>query len=134
MNNYDKNIELSYFEYLDVNNLYGWGMSQKLPVNGFKWIENASKFDEDFIKYYNENSTKRYILEVDVEYPKNLLNIHADLLFLAERNKILKCYKLVRNINDKENYVVHIRAFKRAFNHGLLKKLHRVTKFNQKAG
>ena len=50
MKNYDKNNESSYIEYLDANNLYGWAMSQKLPVNGFKWVKNLSKFNEDFIK------------------------------------------------------------------------------------
>ena len=49
-NNYDKNIESSYLMYLDVNNFYGWAMSQKLPVNGFKWVKKLSKFDESFIK------------------------------------------------------------------------------------
>ena len=60
-------------------------MSQKLPVQGFKWINKLSKFDEDFIKNYNENSNKGYILKVDVEYPKNL---HRDLPFLSERKNI----------------------------------------------
>ena len=91
MKNYDKNIESSYLIYLDANNLYGWGMSQKLPVNGFKWVKKLSKFNEDFIKNYDENSNKGYILEVDVEYPKNLFNLHKDLRFLAERKKIEKC-------------------------------------------
>ena len=50
MKNYDKNNESSYIEYLDANNLYGWAMSQKLPINGFKWVKNLSKFNEDFIK------------------------------------------------------------------------------------
>ena len=50
MKNYDKNIESSYLMYLDANILYGWGMSQKLPVNGFKWAKKLSKFDERFIK------------------------------------------------------------------------------------
>ena len=52
MENYDKNTELSYLEYLDANILYGWAMSQKLPVYGFKWIEKDDllKFDENFIK------------------------------------------------------------------------------------
>ena len=53
MNNCDKNIESSYIEYLDANNLYGWMMSQKLPVNGFKWVEKLSTFNERFIKSYN---------------------------------------------------------------------------------
>ena len=50
MENYNKNIESSYIKYLDANNLYGWAMSQKLPINGFKWTKNLSKFNEDFIK------------------------------------------------------------------------------------
>ena len=47
---YNKNIESSYIEYLDANNLYGWEMSQKLPVKGFRWVEDLSQFNEDFIK------------------------------------------------------------------------------------
>ena len=58
MNNYDKNKESSYIQYLDANNLYGWAMSQKLPVNSFKWAKNTSKIDEEFIKNYNEDSDK----------------------------------------------------------------------------
>ena len=50
MKNFDKNIESSYLMYLNANTLYGWGMSQKLFANGFKWEKNVSKFDEDFIK------------------------------------------------------------------------------------
>ena len=69
MKNYDKNIESSYLTYLDANNLYGWAMSQKLPVNGFKSENDLSRFNEDFIKNYNENSDVGYLLEVDVEYP-----------------------------------------------------------------
>ena len=46
---YDENKEISYILYLDANNLYGWTMSQKLPVDGFKWVKNVSKIDEDFI-------------------------------------------------------------------------------------
>ena len=68
--NYNKNIESSYIQYLDANNLYGWAMSHKLPVNNFKWVEDTSKINEDFIKKFYENSKKGYILEVDVKYPK----------------------------------------------------------------
>ena len=88
--NYDKNVISLYLMYLDANNLYRWAMSQKLPVNGFKWIKKVSRFDENFIKNYNEDSNKGCIFEVDVEYPKNLLNLHGDLPFLPERKKILK--------------------------------------------
>ena len=81
---YDENEESSFLEYLDANNLYGWEMSEPLPVNGFEWLEDLSKTDEDFIKNYDENSDKRYILEVDAEYPKNVHDLHSDLPFLPE--------------------------------------------------
>ena len=61
--NYDKNIKPSYVPYLDANNLYGWEMSQKLPVNGLEWIEELSKFDERFIKHFDEDSNKGYFLK-----------------------------------------------------------------------
>ena len=83
-------------------------MSQKLPVDGFKWKKNMLKFNKDFIKNYYEDSDKEYILEVDVKYPKNLHDLHSDLLFLPERMKINKCNKLVCNLYDKNNYAVHI--------------------------
>ena len=82
---YDKIIEPSYLTYLDANNLYGCEMSQKLPVNGFKWENDLSKFNERFIKSYNENSNVGYFHEVDVEYPKKSFGSHKDLPFLAER-------------------------------------------------
>ena len=59
------------------------------------------KFFEDFIKKYDENSNKGYILEVIVEYPKNLINLHGDLPFLTERKKIEKCNKFVCNMINK---------------------------------
>ena len=134
MNNYDKNIESSYLMYLDANNLYRWAMSQKLLVNGFKWVKELSKFSKSFIKGYDENSDREYFFDVDVEYPKNVFNHHKDLPFLPERKKIGKCNKLVCRIQDKENYVVHIRMLKQALNHGLtLKKVHRAIQFNQEA-
>ena len=134
MKNYNKNIESSYLMYLDANNLYGWAMSQKLPVNGFKWENDLSRFNEDFIKNYNENSDVGYFLEVDVEYPKKLFGSHKDLPFLPERKKLEKVEKLVCSIEDKEKYVIHIRALKQALNNGLkLKMVHRVIKFQQKA-
>ena len=71
MKNYDKNIESPYLIYLDANNLYGWAMSQKLPINGFEWVEKLSQFNKGFIKNCDENSDKGCILEVDVEYSKN---------------------------------------------------------------
>ena len=73
MNNYDESKESLYIQYLDANNLYGWAMSQKLPKNNFKWVEDTSKINEEFINNYNENSNKGYIIEVDVKYPKNYM-------------------------------------------------------------
>ena len=106
---YDENEESSFLEYLDANNLYGCAMSEPLPVNGFDWMEDLSKIDEDFIKNYDKDNDKKYILEVDVEYPKNLHDLHSDLPFLPERMKVCKCNKLVCNLHDKKNYAVHIR-------------------------
>ena len=95
--------------------------------------KNILKFTEDFIKNYDEDSDKRYIFELDAEYPKNLHNLHNDLPFLPERMKINKCNKLVCNLYDKNTYVVHIRSLKLALNHGLvLMKVHRVIQFNKK--
>ena len=134
MRNYDKNKESSYIQYLDVNNLYGWAMSQKLPVNSFKLIKNVTEIDEKFIKNYLEDSNKRYIFEIDVKYPRRLHDLHSDLPFLLKRMKIDKCKKLVCNLRNKEKYVVHIRSLKQALNYGLkLKKVHRIIEFNQES-
>ena len=107
MKDYDKNKDSSYIQYPDVNNLYGWTMSQKLPVNNFEWIKDTSQFNEDFMKNYNE-------------------------AFLPRRMTIEKIEKLVCNLYGKTEYVIHIRNLNQALNHRLvLKKVHRVIKFNQ---
>ena len=120
--NYNKDIESSYLEYVDANNLHGWAISQKLTVDGFKWVEkdNLSNFNDSFIKNYDENRDKGYFLEVDVEYPKNIHKLHIDLPFLPERKKIRKSKKLICSIEDKKNYVVHKKAVKQKLNHGLI--------------
>ena len=143
MKNYTNNEESSYIQYLDGNNLYGWAMSKKLPVNGFKWLDNNKTaepsslernlkhvINEEFIKNYNENDKKGYILEVDVKYPKKLHDLHSDLPFLPERMEINKCKKLVCNLYDKKKYVVHINSLNPALK---FKKIHRIIEFNQKA-
>ena len=71
-------------------------------VNSFKWVEKLSKFNERFIKSYNENSDSGQFLEIDVEYPKKLFNIHKDLSFLPEKKKLEKVKKLVCSIKDKK--------------------------------
>ena len=96
--------------YLDPNILYGWAIP--LPINGFKWEDDLSRFNERFIKNYNENSNEGYFLEVDVEYPKKI----------SGRKKLEKVEKLVSSIEDKEKYFIHIRALKQALNHGLILK------------
>ena len=91
-------------------------------LKNYLQTEDQSKFYESFIKNYDKNNDKGYILEVDLEYPKKLYNLHSDLRFLPERKKIRKCNKLVCTLQDKENYVVHIRALKQALNHALILK------------
>ena len=128
MKNYNNNEESSYIQYLDASNRYGSAMSKKLPVNGFKWIDN-NEINEEFIKKYNENDNKGYIFEVDVKYPKRLHELHSDLPLLSERMEV----NLVCNLFNKKKYVVHINSLKQALNHGLkFKKIHRVIEFNQK--
>ena len=98
MKDYDTNKESSYIEYWDVNigmYLYGWAMSQKLPVNKFEWITDNSKFNEDFIKNYNEESDEGYFLELDVQYLEKLYN---DLPFLLVRMKIERIERLVAKV------------------------------------
>ena len=101
MKNYDKNKESSYLGYWDVNNLYGWTMSQKLPVNNFERIEDTSQFNEDFVKHYNEKSDEGYLFEVDIQYPENLHDFYNGLQYLAKRMKIEKVEKLIANVHDK---------------------------------
>ena len=125
-------------------------MSQKLPINGFKQVEDLSQFNEDFIKNYDENSDIGYFLEVDLEYPKKLFNLHKDLPFLPERKELFGIHKdllsildrkkleniekLLGDIEGKKKNVIHIKALKEALNHGLiLKRVHTVIQFNQKA-
>ena len=73
-----------YVKYCDVNNLYDWVMS---PLNDFKWVENISEFNEDFVKRYNDKHDKGNFLEDDVQYPENLHNLHKDLPFFRKRMK-----------------------------------------------
>ena len=85
MNDYGKKKKPSYIQYLDANDFYGKAMTEKLPVRGFKWVNDIFKIDEDFVKDYNKNENKGYILDVDVDYPSKLQNLHSDLPLLPER-------------------------------------------------
>ena len=134
MKDYDRKKKSSYIQYLDANNLYGKAMTEKLPVRGFRWMDDISKIDGDFVKVYNKNDNKGYILDVNVDYPNKLQNLHSDLPFLPERMVINNTKKLVCNLNDKKNDVVHINVLKQALDHGLkLRKVHRVIEFDHEA-
>ena len=117
MQNFDPDHISSYLMYVDVNNLYGWAMSKNVPINNFKWDNNLEDFTTDFIKNYDEDSDTGYLLEVDLEYPKELHEAHRDLPFLP-----IKKNKLLTTLEDKENYFVHIYALKQALLHGLILK------------
>ena len=134
MKDYDKKNKSSYIQYLDANDLYGKAMTEKLSVRGFRWMDDISRMDEDFVRGYDKNDIKGYILEVDVDYPNKLQNLLSDLPFLPERMVTNNTKKLVCNLNDKKNHVVHINVLKQALDHGLkLRKVHRVIEFDQEA-
>ena len=134
MSDYDSDAVSKFLQYLDANNLYGWAMVQKLPTHGFRWINKVEEFKPEKITKLVKKDSKGYILEVDVEYPKELHQSHNELPFLPEKTKIGKVEKLVPNLNKKKKYVVHIRTLNQALKHGLvLKKVHRAIKFEQSA-
>ena len=85
MKDYDKNKELSYLKYWDVNNLNGRAMLQKLPVNNFEWTKDTCQFNEDFIKSYNEESDEGYFLEVDIQYPEKVQEFYNDYHFYQKQ-------------------------------------------------
>ena len=106
-------------------------MSQKLPANNFEQIKDTSQLNGDSIKNYNEESDEGYFLEGNLQYLEKLHKLHNDLLFLCERmnNEIFE--KLVANLHDKTEYVIHIRNLNQALNHRLVLKIfYRVIKFN----
>ena len=110
---FNLNEDTTYLQYLDANNLYGWAMSQPLPTGGFKWVDvNPNEISE-----LATRTDKGYLLEVDVSYPKELHNQHNDLPFMCERMEINGVEKLVPNLTDKRNYVIHIRALNRVLQH-----------------
>ena len=151
MKEYDEKAPSKYIMYLDANNLYGWAMSQYLPTGNFRWMteKQISKLN---VARYNENSEKGLILEVDLEYPKELHNLHNDYPLAAERvcvnknmlsdycKKIATKYnistglvhKLIPTLSNKEKYILHYRNLQMYIDLGLkLKKIHRVLEFDQ---
>ena len=151
MKEYDKNKPSKYIMYSDANNLYGWAMSQYLPTGGFKWMTEKQINDINLYKY-KEDSKKGLILEVDLEYPKELHDLHDDYPLAPEKIKVtydmLSDYnkkiadkynistglvdKLIPNLRNKEKYVLHHRNLQLYIDLGLkLTKIHRVLEFNQ---
>ena len=99
MKDYGKNKESSYIQHWDVNDLYGWEMLQKRPVNYFEWIKDTFQFNEDFVKKtYHEEFDEGYFLEVNVQYRENVHDLRNYLLFLPERMKIEKVENRVPKI------------------------------------
>ena len=125
---FNPNQDTTYLQYLDENILYGWAMSEPLPTGGFKWVDvNANEISE-----LATQTDKGYILEVDVSYPKELHNSHNDLPFMCERMEINGVEKLVPNLRNKKNYIIHIQVLNQGQQHGLrLDRIHRVIEFDQ---
>ncbi|XP_057289360.1 uncharacterized protein LOC130613020 [Hydractinia symbiolongicarpus] len=104
---YDPEVESSYLQYLEGNNLYGWAMCQDLTTAGFKWVSNVEVFTEKQIEKLFMDKKHGYILEVDIDYPGRLHDSHNELSFLPERIMVHKVEKLVPNLEEKRKYVVH---------------------------
>ena len=151
MKQYDEKAPSKYIMYLDANNLYGWAMSQYLPTGGFKWLTEKQINKINLAQYY-EDSNKGSILEVDLEYPKELHDLHNDYPLAVERvcvnkdmlslycKKIATKYnistglvhKLIPTLSNKEKYVLHYRNLQLYIDLGLkVNKIHRVLEFNQ---
>ena len=82
MNDYDPKKQSTFISYLDMNNLYRWAMSEYLPYREFKWLENVDEFD---LMSISEKSPKGYFLEVDLEYPDELYELHNDYPLAPEK-------------------------------------------------
>jgi hypothetical protein len=132
ISDYDAEKQTSHIAYLDSNNLYSHSQSETLPVGEFEWVEDVESIGD--IRNLDDNSEYGYILELDVEYPKHLHELHKCFIFLAEKQVPPgSTYpKLLTTLNNKIKYVVHYRAIKQALmNELILKKIHRAIKFKQ---
>ena len=130
MKKFNKKKLNKFLMYLDANNLYGWAMSQKLPTHSFKWLTNG-----EMEKLFNNQIVQEWeripcILEVDLEYPKKLHNLHNDYPLCPERVKCGNVEKLIPNLRDKKNYVIHYKNLMQCLKLGMkLKKIHRGIRF-----
>ena len=125
---FNPNEDTTYLQYLDTTNLYSLAMSEPLPTGEFKWVDvNPNEISE-----LATRTDKGCLLEVDVSYPKELHNPHNDFPFMCERMEINGVEKLVPNLRDNKNYVIHIQALNQALQHGLrLDRIHRAIEFDQ---
>ena len=126
---FNKNKPSKYLMYLDANNLYGCAMSEKLPTHGFKWL-TGGEMEKIYENRHNLNKMP-CILEVDLEYPKNLHDQHNDYPLCPEK---VKCKngveKLIPNLRNKEKYVIHYKNLIQCLDMGLkIKHIHRGIKF-----
>ena len=103
MADYDPAKPSKFIQYLDANNLYGYAMSKPLPTHGFKWMEKSE------LENWKNISC---ILEVDLEYPDELHNLHNEYPLAPEKLKINGVEKLIPNLGDKKNYVLHCESLK----------------------
>ena len=131
MKDYNKKEASKYLMYVDANNLYGWAMSQKLPVHSFKWMSNKeieNIFNNQIVQVWKKTPC---ILEVDLEYPEELHDLHNDYPLCPERVECDKgVKKLIPNLRHKNNYVVHYKTLMQYLSLGMkLKKIHRGIKF-----
>ena len=128
---FNKNKPSKYLMYLDANNLYGCAMSEKLPTHGFKWLsggEMGKLFNNQVLQVWEKIPC---ILEVDLEYPENLHDLHNDYPFCPEKVKCKnRVEKLIPNLNDKTKYIIHYKNLIQCLRAGMkLKKIHRGIKF-----
>ena len=132
MANYDPKEESKYITHLDANNLYGWGMSQKLPFKNFRWVNEKKLIGLNPLHIDADDDTG-YILQVDLEYPKELHNAHNDYPLAPETLTINKIDKLTPNLNNKTKYILHLKNLQLYLSLGLkLTKIHEVLAFEQK--
>ena len=130
MKTYDPKKPSKYIQYLDANNLYGWAMSQPLPTHGFKWVKNITK--EKVFDILEQESSRGYIFDVDLECPKHLWKLHNDYPLAPEPIKVDGVEKLIGHFRPKKDYVIHYKNLKQYLNMGLeLKAVHRAISFEQ---
>ena len=105
------NEKSTYISYLDANNLYGVSMSCKLPYGEFEWVNGDDLSINDIMNYNEDTDNKAYVLEVDLEYPNELHDLHNDYPLACEKyqQKGDNCYKLCGTFHDKKDHIVHIK-------------------------